>query len=378
MVCRMRCTLPLGLVVFALFACKQGGNASPAPSASQLAPASSVASVVSAAPAPAPASGPVFAPSVACKGVTKQKLTALTAQAGEFGGLAVRSGNVYLLAFDQPAARATLKRVGRDGEGAKVIGHSKSPGRISGLVVDDGAAYFVHGKALVKLPFAGGEATTLRQDVIRPIALAENALWYVECNSGEKKDQLMSLPTGGGEPTVRASWPRTTPGKGCQYGDVVVTAEDAFVDDWTSRRVLKIARQDGAVRELASKMPFPIRIAVEASDVVFQASGGLFRVPKAGGEAKKISDLGSTPFHFFAWDDAQFFVFNGEAYGMRHILSQLPKSGGRGKEIEWFQVKDVVMGSGVTDIAVDDSCIYLAKTGDAYVEVLAKPKPAAP
>ncbi|MBI3201823.1 MAG: hypothetical protein HYZ29_09800 [Myxococcales bacterium] len=368
--------LPVGIVLLALIACKHGGNASPAPSASQLAPAPAPAPSASVAPAPVPAPPP--AATVACKGVTKQKLTALTAQAGEFGGLAVRGDHVYLLAFDQPAARATLKRVGRDGEGAKVIGHSKSPGRISGLVVDADAAYFVHGKALVKLPIAGGEASTLRENVIRPIALAEGSLWYVECNSGEKKDQLMSLPRTGGEPAAQASWPRTTPGKACQYGDVVVTTDDFFVDDWTSRKVLAISRKDRSVRELAGKMPFPGRIAVEASDVVFQASGGLYRVPKAGGEAKKISELGSTPFHFFAWDESQFFVFNGEAYGMRHILSQLPKSGGRGKEIEWFQVQDVVVGSGVSDIAVDDSCIYLAKGGSAYVEVLAKPKPAAP
>lgn len=363
-------------IVFALIACKQGGQPSPPPSASQVAPAPAPSPAPSASVAPAPAPPP--SATVACKGVTKQKLTALTAQAGEFGGLAVRGDSVYLLAFDQPAARATLKRVGRDGEGAKVVGHSKSPGRIAGLVVDDEAAYFVHGKALVKLPLAGGEARTLRQDVGRPIALAEGALWYMACNPSEKKDLLMSLPRAGGEPTEHASWPRTTPGKGCQYGDVVVTADDFFVDDWTSRKVLAISRKDRSVRELASKMPFPGRIAVEASDVVFQASGGLYRVPKAGGEAKKISDLGSTPFHFFAWDASQFFVFNGEAYGMRHILSQLPKSGGRGKEIEWFQVQDVVMGSGVSDIAVDDSCIYLAKGGSAYVEVLAKPKPAAP
>ncbi len=363
-------------VVFALIACKQGGQPSPAPSASQVAPAPAPTPPPSASVAPAPAPPP--SATVACKGVTKQKLTALTAQAGEFGGLAVRGDSVYLLAFDQPAARATLKRVGRDGEGAKVVGHSKSPGRIAGLVVDDEAAYFVHGKALVKLPLAGGEASTLRQDVIRPIALAEGALWYMACNPSEKKDLLMSLPRAGGEPTEQVSVPRTTPGKACQYGDVVVTADDFFVDDWTSRKVLAISRKDRSVRELASKMPFPGRIAVETSDVVFQASGGLYRVPKAGGEAKKISELGSTPFHFFAWDASQFFVFNGEAYGMRHILLQLPKSGGRGKEIEWFQVQDVVMGSGVSDIAVDDSCIYLAKGGSAYVEVLAKPKPAAP
>ena len=60
---------------------------------------------------------------------------------------------------------------------------------------------------------------------------------------------------------------------------------------------------------------------------------------------------------------------------MRHSLVQIPLSGGRGKEFEFFQVNDVVMGSGVGDLAVDDSCVYLAKSAESYVEVLARPKP---
>ena len=313
---------------------------------------------------------------VPCKAVTKKRLVGLGTQAGEFGALAARAGSVYLVAFSVPAATATLKRFGRDGEGARVVGHSKGPGRVGpNLVLDDDAAYFVHGKSLVKIPLAGGPSTTLREGVIRPITLAEESLWFVQCNSKEKKDELMSLPRAGGEATSRASWPRTTPGKGCQYGDLAITPEDFYMDDWTSRRVLAVSRRDGALRELASKMPFVGRIAVEPADLVFQAQGGLFRVPKAGGEAKNISDWGATPFHFFAWDGAEFFVFNGEAYGMRHSLVQIPLSGGRGKEFEFFQVNDVVMGSGVGDLAVDDSCVYLAKSAESYVEVLARPKP---
>lgn len=315
-------------------------------------------------------------PAAPCKAVAKNKLVSLGAQAGEFGALALRAGSVYLVTFSVPAATATLKRIGRDGEGARVVGHSKGPGRVVGnLVVDDEAAYFVHGKSLVKIPLAGGPSTTLRQGVIRPIALAEDSLWFVHCNSTEAQDQLMSLPRAGGEPSARASWPRRPGGKGCQYGDLVITPDDFFFDDWTTRRVLAVSRKDGALRELATKMPFPGRIAMEPTDLVFQANGGLFRVPKSGGAAKHISDWGATPFHYFAWDGAEFFVFNGEAYGMRHTLLQIPLIGGRGKEIEWFQVKDVVMGSGVGDIAVDDSCVYLAKSAEGYSEVLARPKP---
>lgn len=367
----------LAALLLSLLACGRGGGTeAPAPSTASAPPApsaSAAAGPASAAPA-APAAPPAaLAP---CKALAKQKLVGLGTGPGEFGGFSVSAGSVYLVTFEQPRALATLKRIGRDGEGAQVLGQSKSPGRVNGLRVDDEGAYFVHGKALVKIPLAGGAAATLHEGVIRPIALAEQSVWFVRCNSGDKRDELVSLPRGGGEPKVQASWPRSGAGKGCQYGEIAVTPDDFFLDDWTSRRVFAVARKDGTLRELASQTPFPGRIAVEANDVVFQASGGLYRVPKAGGEAKKISDWGSTPFHYLAWDGSQFFVFNAEAYGMRHTLLQLPLGGGRGKEIEWFAVKDVVYGSGALDIAVDDSCVYLAKNADNYVEVLARPKPA--
>jgi len=368
----MRRAVPTLLTLLALLACKKGEAPRETPSATPAPSLSPAPSTSSAPPAPT-AQRP--APSIPCKAVEKKKLVSLGAQAGEFGALAVDAGNAYLLTFEPGRAQATLKRLPRNGDKGEVVGVSKSPGRLGGLRVDEEAAYFVHGKALRRLPLAGGEAKTLLDDVIRPIALAEQSLWFVRCNSSEKKDELVSLPRAGGEARVHASWPREGASKQCQYGDLAVTKDDVFLTDWTSRRVLGVRRSDGALRELSAKQPFPTRIAVEPEHIVFQAASGLFRVSKAAGPATHVSKWGSTPFHFFAWDERQFFVFNGEAYGMRHTLLVLPPSGGDGKEIEWFAVADVVAGSGVGDIAVDDACVYLAKAANDYVEVLARPKP---
>lgn len=351
-----------------------------APRESQTTPATVTPSAAPSATLPPSASAPNpsarrAVAAIPCKGVEKGKLTSIGAQAGQFAGLAVDAGNAYLLAFDQLNARATLKRLPRDGRNGAIVGASKSASRPGSLRVDERAAYFVHGKELRKISLSGGEATTLLADVKGPVALAEQALWVVRCNVAEKKDELVSVSSAGGEPRVRASWPRSGSGKDCDYGDIAIDKDDFFLGDATNRRILGISRADGSLRELSVKQPYPQRIAIESEHLVFQASSGLFRVKKSAGPAEKISRWGATPFHFFAWDDHQFFVFNGEAYGTRHTLLVLPPSGGEGKELEWFAIADVVSGSGVSDIAVDDACVYLAKYVDRYVEILARPKP---
>ncbi|MEB2310776.1 MAG: hypothetical protein OZ921_18300 [Sorangiineae bacterium] len=370
-----RLAAALTLVVAA--GCDRGDVAPPgsasAPPAASLAPvarASAAPAAGGASSAPAP-----VAPATTCKGVTLGKLASLTARGGSFAGLAARAGSVYLLTAQQAAATATLTRVGRDGRSATVLGRSTGPGAVQGLALDDQAAYFVHGKRLVKVPLSGGEPVTLRTGVKWPLASSGGEVHYVACDLALKEDALMSLAPAGGEPRVRARWPRTGTSKDCHYGGLAVAPVEAFVSDWTSRTVRAISLTDGSVRELATQVAFPGRIDVEPAGVVFQASAGLFRVAKTGGGAVKLSDYGATPFNYLAWDERRFYIFDAEAYGERHVLHELPRDGGVSKEIEWFQVRDVTVGSGVADLAVDDSCIYLARDTGAFVELFAKPKP---
>jgi len=358
-------------LLLALAGC--GKRSAPATESTPAPSASGVQAMVSAsASAVAPVSDPP--PPADCKALARKKLIALTSRAGKAADIALRDGDVFALFYKELGARIEVVRVPRSGGRVTVLGPFTQSVHPGGLVVGEDAAFYSVNGRLMREPFDGTKPTEIANGLSKGIAVRGNDLFAVRCPTrGEQ--ELVRLPATGGEPSVVARFDGPKAGK-CNVSSIALDGDSAFVADWATRRVLRVGLRDQKTTELATGQPFPKRIALGPSDVVFQASSGLVTVPKSGGPTKKLASIGSSPDHSVAWDDHDFFIVNEDAYSMKASLEQLPRSGGDSKVIEWFPVKTVPEGSGVTDVAVDDQCVYVSRWNSAagYSEILARPK----
>lgn len=324
------------------------------------------------APSLASATPPGAAPRPHCKALAKGKLVAIGAYGGDITELATHGGFVF--AAVQQGTRASVIRFSRDGEKPKELAHvmvSRSP---ASLRVDDHAAYFSAGPSLYSAPLGGGPMQKLAPAFSRPLAVSGGSLYGVRCAGKERRvDELLQLPRAGGEARVVGSWPRAA-GIACDYRYVAVDGSRAFVSDFTGRRIIAISLADGTLSEIAVKRAFPQRIALEATSVAFQAAGGIYRVPKQGGEVVRVTEYGTTPFESVAWDDRDFYVLHTLAYATTDKLLRIPLAGGKPEQLEGFAVSGVTVGIRV-DVAVDDECVYVAQNRKDYAEILARPKP---
>lgn len=312
----------------------------------------------------------------ACKALAKGKLVVLGTHPGHTLRLAARRGDAYLLSFNRGQARIEVVEMPRDGSKPKVFEAHRANNEPRGFAVGEHAAYFTVGQTLVRVPFDGGKPTELGRDFSWGLALRGAELLGVQCKKhGEQR--LVRLPTAGGSPTTVASLPDPRPGK-CRITYIALDGDRAFLSDWAKRRVLRVDLADGSTQVLATKIPFPLRIAVGDSTVAFQMSSGIERVSKDGGKVSPLTSIGATPFHAMGWDRDSFFVLHEDAYSSPAILKRLPRAGGKPKAMEWFSVADITMGSGITDLAVDDQCVYLSRwrrgSSGGYSEVMARPK----
>jgi hypothetical protein len=341
------------------------------------APASAPAPAASAAPAPA-ASAPTpvaDAPAPAeCRALARKKLVAIASRAGKAADIAVRDGDVFALFYKELGARIEVVRVPRSGGKVTVLAPFTQNVHPGGLVVGEDAAFYSVNGRLMREPFDGTKTVEIANGLSKGIAVRESDVFAVRCPTrGEQ--ELVRLPVTGGEPSVVATFEGPKAEK-CNVSSLALDGDAAYVADWATRRVLRVSMRDKKATELASQQPFPKQIALGDSDVVFQASGGLVSVPKSGGTVKKLASIGSSPDHSVAWDDHDFFIVNEDAYSMKASLERMPRAGGDSTVIEWFPVKTVPEGSGVTDVAVDDQCVYVSRWNSAlgYSEILARPK----
>ncbi|MFO0572251.1 MAG: hypothetical protein U0263_41900 [Polyangiaceae bacterium] len=287
--------------------------------------------------------------------------------------LAARDGWVYRLGFSQPMAKAELVRFGRDGAKPTELGSYKGLGEPKSFVLGATSVLFSMQRLLVQIPLGGGDPVKLAKDFSSVVAANATHAFGVRCDKKAGSDQLVRVSLAGGDVETAASWPRVKGHDSCDYKGLAIDSSHAFVADWGNRRVFSVALADGSTRELAQD-PYPSRLAVEPESVVFNGQGGIYRASKAGGAAKQLTGLGGAPFSTWAWDPSALYVLQTEAYSMRDFVAKVPSDGGKEQELEGFPVSDVVEGSGATQIAVDDQCVYFAFRRKGYSELFARPK----
>lgn len=295
---------------------------------------------------------------------------------GSHGGRAhvpvTGDGQVYV--FAQEGARATLLAMPRDGSAVKKLGRVTTAEPPRALVVQGTSAFFTLPKRLMQLPLEGGEVRELASEIGRPLASSQGKLYALRCSAKEDADELVRINAAGGALASVARIPRTNKNAKCEYRALAVTGAAAYVSDWTGRRILKLALNDGAMTVLAEKQPFPGRIMPSATAVVFQAAAGIRRVDENSGEVGTLSREGAMPFESLAWDERHLYVLSTPAYAERDSLFRLPHDGGKREDLGSFPGTDMVTGDKRVDVAVDDQCVYIAHDGPNYTEILARGK----
>jgi hypothetical protein len=309
-----------------------------------------------------------------CKALDQGKRVALGSRTTDPVALRARDGFVYWLGFQRAMAKVELVRFGRDGGKPTELGSYTGLGEPRGFALGKSAALFTMKQTLIAIPLAGGEASKLASDFSLLVAASDTHAYGVRCDKKAGSDQLVRVKLDGGEVEVAASWPRAKGSTVCDYKGLALDEQSAFVADWGNRRLLSVSLADGSSRDLVKGQAWLSQLALEKDSVVFNSGGGMFRVPKAGGTPKRLSDLGSAPFSSFAWDPSAIYVLQTEAYSMRDFIAKLPSEGGKAQDLEGLAVPDVVEGSGASNLTVDDECLYFTQRRKGYVEVMARPK----
>jgi len=357
----------------------------PSPAASSsLPPASSAPSAAASHGPAAPGSSSPGRPLVACKAVQQRGLVSLTTLRTENEVyLRVQGELLYALAYDHAMARSTLKRVRRDGEAAEVVGHYSGLGPPTSFVVFEDGAYFWRKRSIFRVDLGTREAAKVADDVERAFAVSEQGLFALRHGDSDRPARLLRMSGDGASSTV-AALPKAA-GRG-EYGFRHVTVDDtyAFISDWASRCIYRVTLASGSVEPLVEEMPFPLRSIVDRDRLVFHAANGVYGVPRGGGKVERLSEIGMVPYSTLVADADDFWVYTAVRFTDTAGLYRIPKAGGEAQPVKTFGVflpGDPLHDAGFRDLAVDDQCLYFAREGHRgtptnVVTLIAQKKPA--
>jgi hypothetical protein len=221
--------------------------------------------------------------------------TTLVSGVDAFRPFAVGPSGLYWIRWDIHASSSRsieyLEHTSLDGASSSDLLGPSDAG-LWGLAVDAANVYFIMGKAVVKLPLAGGSPTTLattETPVSRMVVDATHVYWTsyrtTVFGSGATIDgSVMKVPLAGGSATVLA-------GGQDPSGGLAVDAQGVY---WTTGTAVMRAGLDGSgAAPLASGTPSSV--AVDATSIYWTvgadryAGGAVMKMPREGGASVKIA-----------------------------------------------------------------------------------------
>ena len=355
---------------------------SPAPTA-----APSAAATVDAAgndpDAAVPDAGKAREPAVHCKARGKRALALLGTVRGRVMGMEAHEGNLFLLHFEEDLRRASLTRIARDGSSRQKISHHDGPSEPKSFMMTSDAAYFTRKTHVIRMSLSSGEAKEVIHGFAEAITVAGDFVYGVSCGSkGAIADTLVrvSLVTGSREsfaelPHVPTN-KRASSSDACDYHFLAVDGDTVFISDWAGRRILSASLRDKSMSVVTHAGSYPMRITLEPETIVYQAEGGLYRVPRAGGESTRLADLANTPFTNYAYDGLEYWINQSVAYTDEVWIYRLGQAAANPHKVLKFKgYKDCSYPCEITDgIAVDDECLYVAHCEEHSDTLFAWPK----
>jgi len=296
--------------------------------------------------------------------------------------LQLQGDEIYALGYHHALAKTTLTRVRRDGKKVDKLGHFGGLGPVASFTLFDSNAYFWRKQSVFRVDPGSGSAVPVAERVARPFVVDDRGLFGLRCGDAEHPDELLRIDLRDGEQTI-AVMPAREPGRSCGYRYLSIGAETAFVSDWTTRRIYRVVLASGAVDVLVADKSYPLRLFAESAHLVFHAADGLYRVRDDGTELKQLSEIGKVPYSTVVTDGTDFWVYSAIRFTNVHGLYQVPIAGGASRRVptfEPFSKKDPLYEAGFVDLAVDDECLYFARSGHpgtlrTTVSILAQRKP---
>jgi hypothetical protein len=162
----------------------------------------------------------------------------------------------------------------------------------------------------------------------------------------------------------------------CDYHFLAVDGNTVFISDWAGRRILSASLRDKSMSVVTHAGSYPMRITLEPETIVYQAEGGLYRVPRAGGESTRLADLANTPFANYTYDGLEYWINQSVAYTDEVWIYRLAQVGAPPHKVLQFKgYKNCSYPCEITDgIAVDDECLYVAHCEEHSDTLFAWPK----
>jgi hypothetical protein len=349
-----RCALirSLPLLVLSVLACSRAQRA-PAPHPSATANPSDAASAPARVtePAAVQSSAPVEPPSATahCKAFGKSGILALATIKEDDVQLAAQRDTLFVLGYTLALARTRLYRLSRAGGSLEPIAEQKGIGDPTHFALLGGAAYYTQAGKLFKLGPDNGAALKLYDGVHSPVAVTQDHLFVIACDS-KSNDHLLQIPSEGGAAETVAELPRASH-ELCRYASVVA-----------------VSRADKSVTPIVTKQGFPSSLRLDSTGLSFTSALGFFHVDRNGGTLTQLlkADVALAPYALTATYGDEHWVFDNTAYATTCNLYRL--SQGQPVPKPFLQIHDTNPngstpdGFGLLDFTVDDECVYVAQT----------------
>jgi hypothetical protein len=345
-----------------------------APSAAATASTASIASADA---------GQVVPEAVHCKALGKHALASVGSVRDSVVDLLARDASLYVLSFDDRPRRATLTRFRRDGAPPVKLAHHDGVAEPKSFLMTKDAAYFTRKTDVFRVELASGEVKQVVHGLADAIAVFGDDVYGVSCGAGAAgADQLIRASLVNGARESIAELPRVAVNKRasgsppCDYHYLAVEANTVFISDWAGRRILSVSMADKVMHEVVRSGSYPMRITLEPETIVYQSEGGLYRVPRHGGQAEQLAELANTPFTTYVSDEREFWINQSIAYTENVWIYRLARTAGKPKKVLQFKgYKDCSFPCEITEgIAIDDECVYIAHREEHSVSLFAWPK----
>lgn len=307
---------------------------------------------------------------VHCKALGKRNQVSIGTLREAVVSLIPEGDGVFAFTYHQALARVTLTRFRRDGSSSEVIGRHTSLGEPKSPLLTADAAYFLRNKSLIRMSRATGECTEVAKGFAGSIAVQGEFVYGFACEAKKPPDHLIRVSGKGGSVEQVATIERVKEseqdgsGAVCDYQSTIADAMAVYAANWNRRQILRVSLADGSLTPLATKKAFPSNLAFDAEDILFQAAGGLYRVPKAEPNVTRISELGSAPFTFVAHAGPTTYIHQSEPYAPEEWTYELVRATSKPKKLELYRALDPEQtppDTGIRALAVDDECLYTVR-----------------
>jgi hypothetical protein len=235
------------------------------------------------------------------------------------------------------------------------------------------------------MPRAGGESVLVAKGFSYSVAVAGGYAYGVTCDAKKSFDTLVRVTVSGGnvEPFAEIEHtkpPEQDPGTfACNYSSLVADDKAVYLTHWNGRRVLRVDLESRATTTLAIRASYPSDLYLEDVNLVFRASGGVYRGSKTEANAVLITDLGSAPFTMVVYDPKALFTHQSDPYATEECTYEVSWSTGKSHKRDCFKAErpdEFPPDVGVRGIAVDDECIYTMRKHQKYTALYARSYPA--